>query len=565
MVRLLHRWAGGVGGRGPGPCDHAEASRERQAAGEARGDPAARRGRSRPASSNAGRLRPAARIPASTTGGCRQSRAADAGVPQVRGRAAGARRGGGRRPRPAGSPAASAAGGAAPGQHPGGDGVVDALAGHRVDQPGGVAGQQHRAVGLVASASPTAAGGGPASRVAASRRCRAAAARAARAACPRGSARSPPARRAARRTRRWRGRRRGRRPRRTPAGGARRTRITWRAAPVRRGRGVAADRQRAAAGGAAGRARRGRPECAPSAPTTHPGRWCRRRAPPGVGAGSTAPHPAPAQHGAGGDRARRPAGRRRPRAGSTQTGPAPSAAGDRAGSPRLSSRRRSGAQPSTTSAAPTAASTSKTCGAMPSPQDLSRGKSARSSSSTRSAGRRAARRGRRRHRPARRRRPRGPSPSLARGRLIGPTPARRRRPARSPTAARNGAAPRPTRASARRAPRPATSASHRERDRSTPARPSSEHHRGQRQRGARASSRAAGGAQPVRQPADPGRGVVGEVGQHVDEVGADAEQRPGHGTTHAGAGRAPSASEVHEDGQRRRTRRRTAATTRPST
>ena len=55
-------------------------------------------------------------------------------------------------------------------------------------------------------------------------------------------------------------------------------------------------------------------------------------------------------------------------------------------SPRLSSRRRSGVQPSSTSPAPTEVSASSTCGAMPSPQDLSRGKSARSRSSTRSEG-----------------------------------------------------------------------------------------------------------------------------------------------------------------------------------
>ena len=55
-------------------------------------------------------------------------------------------------------------------------------------------------------------------------------------------------------------------------------------------------------------------------------------------------------------------------------------------SPRASSSRVSGVQPSSTPVTPIEASFSKQCGAMPSPQDLSRGKSDRSSSSTRSAG-----------------------------------------------------------------------------------------------------------------------------------------------------------------------------------
>ena len=55
-------------------------------------------------------------------------------------------------------------------------------------------------------------------------------------------------------------------------------------------------------------------------------------------------------------------------------------------SSRDSSRCSSGVQPSVTSSTPTERSTSITCGAMPSPQHLSRGKSARSSSRTRRSG-----------------------------------------------------------------------------------------------------------------------------------------------------------------------------------
>ena len=60
------------------------------------------------------------------------------------------------------------AGSGAAGGDPGGDGVVDALAGHRVHQPGGVADEEHGPVGLVPApaaqrqvvAAPVAAGAG---------------------------------------------------------------------------------------------------------------------------------------------------------------------------------------------------------------------------------------------------------------------------------------------------------------------------------------------------------------------------------------------------------------------
>ena len=109
----------------------------------------------------------------------------------------------------------------ASGQDPGRHRVVDALAGHRVDQPRRVAGDQHRPLRLVpppvrerqvvplpALAAGDRPGKQPLELVEQQR--------------PRG--RRPARRRAARRTRRWTGRRRGRRPRRTTAGGGRRTR-----------------------------------------------------------------------------------------------------------------------------------------------------------------------------------------------------------------------------------------------------------------------------------------------------------------------------------------------------
>ena len=80
----------------------------------------------------------------------------------------------------------------------------------------------------------------------------------------------------------------------------------------------------------------------------------------------------------------RPAGRRRPRAGSPR--PVAPAVRDARARRGTSSRCCSGVQPSAASSTPTARSTSRTWGAMPSPQHLSRGKSARSSSSTRRSG-----------------------------------------------------------------------------------------------------------------------------------------------------------------------------------
>ncbi len=214
-------------------------------------------------------------------------------------------------PAASGSPAAQRPGRGPAGQRPGGDRVVDALAGHRVDQPGGVAGQQHRgrrggvqpAPGQrqVVAAPGGAAGGGAGQQLlelleqqrpaTAGRR----------------------RRRPARRTRRWTGRRRGRRTRRRRAGGARRS-----GSPAGRGAPAGWGRSRAARG-------RGAPvgaspvpprtaECTPSAPTTTAGAQVRRRALPS----SVGRAPRGRGGGAARRRARRPArpgGRRRPRAG----------------------------------------------------------------------------------------------------------------------------------------------------------------------------------------------------------------------------------------------------------
>ena len=149
-------------------------------------------------------------------------------------------------------------------------------------------------------------------------------------------------------------------------------------------RGVAADRQRPPSPPAAGRPRRARRECAPSAPTTTPGRQRRRRR-PRRRSGVDRAHPVP-------DAARR----RRPGAASTSRA-SKTARGIDPGRPgHLAGRRRDAPAPAAAGApapsrrarrsTPTSASRSSTCGAMPSPQDLSRGKSARSSSSTRSDG-----------------------------------------------------------------------------------------------------------------------------------------------------------------------------------
>ena len=90
------------------------------------------------------------------------------------------------------------------------------------------------------------------------------------------------------------------------------------------------------------------------------------------------------------------------------------------------------------------------------------------------------------------------------------------RPARPPSARRTSRAAAP-----RRRPRPPPAR------RTTAARAG----RGPAPRSPRGAGRrghpAAGGAQPVRQAAHPGAGVVGQVGQHVGEVRAGAEQRAG--------------------------------------
>ncbi len=112
----------------------------------------------------------------------------------------------------------------ATGQGAGGHRVVDALAGHRVDQPGGVTGEQHAAVGLVVAppparqrqvvAAPAGAAVGRSGQQPGS---------AGRGAGRAWEPRAAPAGRPARRTRRWTSRRRGRRPRRTTAAAARRS------------------------------------------------------------------------------------------------------------------------------------------------------------------------------------------------------------------------------------------------------------------------------------------------------------------------------------------------------
>ena len=225
-------------------------------------------------------------------------------------------------------------------------------------------------------------------------------------------------------------------------------------------------------------------------------------------------------------------------------------------SPRASSSVRSGVQPSPTSCTPTAARASKTCGAMPSPQHLSRGKSDRSSSSTRSAGSAAS------------------APSAVGGAGRAGTdhhqvPATRGGGHRAPTssttstsaipiAARNGPRPRPTSAPRRRAHRPgaATAPPAARRPRCRPR---------SRPRPAPAPRSPPAGDQraPTRcgSPRTPVARVVAQVGQRVDEVRADPEQRAGdRHPQRRQAGR--PAGEVDEDRAARRTRRRTAARTR---
>ena len=140
-VRLLHRRAS---------CGWRDRGR-RRGPRRARGRRGVMRPSPRPISTRSSKtcwLRPAARIPASTTAG-RPGRAARR--PRC---AAGDGRAGGARPRDGGARGGrrtrgQGPGGGAAGEHAGRDGVVDALAGHRVDQTGRVAGQQDRAVRLV--------------------------------------------------------------------------------------------------------------------------------------------------------------------------------------------------------------------------------------------------------------------------------------------------------------------------------------------------------------------------------------------------------------------------------
>ena len=135
--------------------------------------------------------RSAARRPASSTAPERHSRPASRTWRRwasSRGRTAAAWR----EPADAGVPGGERLRGGAAGGQAGGDGVVDALARHRVHQPGRVAGQQHRARPRVASARWTAAAGGPSSR-SRPRWLRAAARRAARAGAPWSAPVEPPA------------------------------------------------------------------------------------------------------------------------------------------------------------------------------------------------------------------------------------------------------------------------------------------------------------------------------------------------------------------------------------
>ena len=162
---------------------------------------------------------------------------------------------------------------------------------------------------------------------------------------------------------------------------------------------------------------------------------------------------------------------------------------------------------------------STTCGAMPSPQDLSRGKSERSSSSTR-------RDGSTRSAPSAAAAPAGPAPTTTRSQVVtAVTTVSRRTSTRAiAIAARNGVRP------ARRTPRPPAPVT------TTRAHPGpgvrstgrsedgddrggdEQHDRGQRLRT---------GAEPVRQAAHAGGGRRRQVGQRVEEVGGDPERGRG--------------------------------------
>ena len=111
-----------------------------------------------------------------------------------------------------------------------------------------------------------------------------------------------------------------------------------------------------------------------------------------------------------------------------------------------------------------------------------------------------------------------------------------------PIAATNGSRPRPatTRIASARRQTPAATAS------ATGRRRADHHHGG---RGDEHDGRHGGDPalpEPVREAADPGGGVVVEVGQHVEEVGADPEQRAADGPPPRGR-RGPG--EGDEDGQ----------------
>ena len=183
------------------------------------------------------------------------------------------------------------------------------------------------------------------------------------------------------------------------------------------------------------------------------------------------------------------------------------------------SRVDTGAHPAWRSTTPTSRRASNTCGAIPSPQHLSRGKSSRSSSRTRSAGSA-------RNAPSAALAPAGPAPTTTRSHVssvMSTRPSRTTSTSAIATAARNGARPLPrsatgsraaTRTSATRppalvAPAPTkitavASAS------STTAHP-----------------RLARSPQAVGESSDAGALVVLQVGQHVEEVGADAQQGSG--------------------------------------
>ena len=328
-------------------------------------------------------------------------------------------------------------------------------------------------------------------------------------------------------------RRRGRRPRRTPAGGGRRSGspgLPRRSRPSSaRSRGW---RWPAARGRSPSRCGR-TTECAPSAPTTTRARDLavehaprRRDLEPA--------HPVPPQHGARRDGALDQPGvedlarddvhrpRHRPGDHGRRRGPARGAAAAPSRRRRRARRR--------------SASASRTCGAMPSPQHLSRGKSARSSSSTRSAGSAASAPSAARRRPGRRPRrpgPRTPRPSQASPRAA--TTSSRAMPTAARTAAGRARAARRRRAAATTSQAaPAAPGATSAPSRTTTTGAEHEHRRGHR-----ASQR---GAEPVRQPADAGRGVVGEVGQHVEEVGADPEQGAGQRQPHRRQAGSSSAS-----------------------